>query len=281
VLIGMLMMGYTALFATFFSIVAVVVVSSFRRSSRMSLRDILEALELGARNTVSTAVACAAVGFIIGSVGLTGIGLLFTQSIIGLAGGMLLPALLLVAGCSLFLSFGLPTTSVYIITATLVAPSLIELGVPPLVAHLFCYYWGGVSAITPPVALAAYVAAGIANAPVMKTGFTAMRLGMAAYLVPFIFVYWPALILWHEAPIHRVVLAVLGGLVAVFCMGALGERYLVRRLPWWKMALLAVTIVLVLHPAGVANLLAVAVALYVGVSEYLLRRREQPAAAAP
>lgn len=281
VLIGMLMIGYTALFAAFFSILAVVVVSSFRRSSRMSLRDILEALELGARNTVSTAVACAAVGFIVGSVGLTGIGLLFTQSIIGLAGGMLLPALLLAAGCSLFLSFGLPTTSVYIITATLVAPSLVELGVAPLVAHLFCYYWGGVSAITPPVALAAYVGAGIANAPVMKTGFTAMRLGMAAYLVPFIFVYWPAMILWHEAPFHRVVLAVLGGLVAVFCMAGLGERYLVRRLSWWKMALLAVTIVLVLHPANVANLLAVALALYVGGSEYLIRRREQPAAPAP
>ncbi|MDO9501795.1 TRAP transporter permease [Falsiroseomonas sp.] len=275
VLIGMLMMGYTALFAAFFSIVAVVVVSSLRRSSRMSLRDILEALEIGARNSISTAIACAAVGFIVGSVGLTGVGLLFTQSIIGLAAGMLLPALLLAAACSLFLSFGLPTTSVYIITATLVAPSLIQLGVPPLVAHLFCYYWGGVSAITPPVALAAYVAAGIANAPVMKTGFTAMRLGMAAYLVPFIFVYWPALVLWHEMPVLSVLLAVMGGLVGVFCMGALGERYLTRPLPIWKMGLLAVAIVLVMHPAGIANFAAVGIALFVGITEYLARPAAQ------
>ncbi len=270
-LIGMLMAGFTALFAAFFSIIAVVVVSMLRSGTRMSVADILDALVLGARNSISTAVACAAVGFIVGSVGLTGIGLMFTQSIIRLADGALLPALLLAAGCSLFLSFGLPTTSVYIITATLVAPGLVELGVPPLVAHLFCYYWGGVSAITPPVALAAYVGAGIAGAPVMKTGFTAMRLGVAAYLVPFIFVYWPALVFWHQAPVIDVVIAVLGGLVAVFCMGGLGERYLTRMLPWWKACLLAVAVALVLHPAPIANILAVAVTLFVAVTEYLAR----------
>ncbi len=272
-LIGMLMMGFTALYAAFFSIISVVVISSLRKATRMRPADILEALVLGARNTISTAVACAAVGFIVGSVGLSGIGLLFTQSILGLSGGLLLPALLLAAACSLFLSFGLPTTSVYIITATLVAPSLVELGISPLVAHLFCYYWGGVSAITPPVALAAYVGAGIAGAPIMKTGFTATRLGMAAYLVPFIFVYWPALVLWHEAPLYRVVLAVLGGGVAVFCMGAIGERYFFRTLPWPKVALLLAAIVLVMHPANIANIVAVALAAYVGVSEYMARNQ--------
>ncbi|WP_019015034.1 TRAP transporter permease [Elioraea tepidiphila] len=271
VLIGMLIMGFTALFAAFFSILTVIAVSAFRRETRMNLGKILAALEAGARNTVSTAIACAGVGFIVGSVGLSGIGLLFTQSIIGLAQGELLPAILLAAGCSLFLSFGLPTTSVYIITATLVAPSLAQLGVPPLVAHLFCYYWGGVSAITPPVALAAYVGAGIAGAPVMKTGFTAMRLGMAAYLVPFIYVYWPALVMWHEAPLHRVVLALIGGAVGVFCMGAIGERYITRELPWTQMALLAIAIVAVMHPAAIANVLAVAIALGVGAWEWRAR----------
>lgn len=268
VLVGMLIIGFTALYAAFFSIIAVIVISSTRKHSRMSLADILDALVLGARNTISTAIACAAVGFIVGSVGLSGLGLLFTQSIISFADGQLLLALLLAAGCSLFLSFGLPTTSVYIITATLVAPSLIQLGVPPLVAHLFCYYWGGVSAITPPVALAAYVAAGIANAPVMKTGFTAMRLGMAAYLVPFIFVYWPGLVIWGEVPLHILALSIAGGMVAVVCMAAIGERYLTRMLGLPTMLILAACIVLIMHPATWANIVAFAVAGTVFYIEY-------------
>ncbi|MFY0990127.1 TRAP transporter permease [Halomonas sp. C05BenzN] len=268
ILIGMLVLGFTALFAAFFSIISVVVISSVRRHSRMGIKEIIDALEIGARNSISTAVACAAVGFIVGTVGLTGVGLLFTQSIIGFADGALLPALLLAAACSLFLSFGLPTTSVYIITATLVAPSLIQMGVSPLVAHLFCYYWGGVSAITPPVALAAYVGAGIAGAPVMKTGFTAMRLGVAAYLVPFIFVYWPSLVLWQTAPIVNIMVALAGASVAVLCIGAVGERYMLRPLSWFKISLLVFSIFLVLHPSAVANLLAILVVAFVLISEW-------------
>jgi TRAP transporter 4TM/12TM fusion protein len=271
ILIGMLIFGFTALFAAFFSIMAVLVISSLRAHTRMSLKDIFEALVLGAKNTISTAIACAAVGFIVGAVGLSGIGLLFTQSIIGLADGMLLPALLLAAASSLFLSFGLPTTSVYIITATLVAPSLVQLGVAPLVAHLFCYYWGGVSAITPPVALAAYVGAGIAGAPVMKTGFTAMRLGMAAYLVPFIFVYWPSLVLWHEAEPLRLIAAIIGGGTAVIAMAAIGERWMTRPLRLWQLAALASAIVLVMHPAEIANVLAVAIVGGIGFMEWRAR----------
>ena len=120
--------------------------------------------------------------------------------------------------------------------------------------------------------IAAYVGAGIAGAPVMKTGFTAMRLGMAAYLVPFIFVYWPALVIWHEAPLYRVVLALLGGAVGVYCMGGIGERYLTRELPWVQVALLAIAIVAVMHPAAIANVIAVAIALGVGLWEWRASR---------
>lgn len=248
-LIGMLLFGFTPLFAAFFSIIGVIVISALRAHTRMGLRDVVDALVLGARNTISTAIACAAVGFIVGTAALSGIGLLMTQSIIGIADGNLLPALLLAAGASLFLSFGLPTTSVYIITATLAAPSLVEMGLPPLVAHLFCYYWGGVSAITPPVALAAYVGAGIANAPLMKSGFTAMRLGMAAYIVPFVFVYAPALVLWQSAPLWQVAVAAASGLVAVICMAALGEQYAFRALSLPKLGLLLVAVILIVVPA--------------------------------
>jgi TRAP transporter 4TM/12TM fusion protein len=278
VLITMLVLQFTALFAAFFSILSVIVISSLRRHTRMGIRDIIEALELGAKNTISTAIACAAVGFIVGSVGLSGLALLLTHGIVGLAGGMLLPTLLLAAGASLFLSMGLPTTSVYIISATLVAPALVEVGTSPLVAHLFCYYWGGVSAITPPVALAAYVGAGIAGANVMQTGFTAMRLGIAAYLVPFYFVYWPALVHWDRAAPLDVALALGGGAVAVFCMATIGERFLFRLLPYWKLVLLAAGIVLILAPGDLSHALAVLCAATVLVGEWRAQRQNSATA---
>ncbi|MEM6762190.1 MAG: TRAP transporter permease, partial [Pseudomonadota bacterium] len=277
-LIGMLILGFTALFAAFFSILAVIFVSAARKHTRMSLADIVDALVIGARNSTSTAIACAAVGFIVGSVALSGVGLILTQSILTLADGSLLPALLLAAAASLFLSFGLPTTSVYIITATLVAPSLTEMGVAPLVAHLFCYYWGGVSAITPPVALAAYVGAGIANASVMKSGFTAMRLGMAAYIVPFVFVYWPDLVLWQEAGVLGLLVAIGCGILTVIAMAAIGERYLFRALSLPKVVLLGASIVLVLYPSIWATLLAVAIVASIVGSEYLRRPTTQEVA---
>lgn len=142
ILITMLILKYTALFAAFFSILAIIIISALRKETRMSLRNIIEALELGAKNAISTSVVCAVVGFIVGSVSLSGLGMLLTHSIIKLGQGLLLPTLLIAATSSLVLSMGLPTTAVYIITATLVAPSLVSIGVAPLVAHLFCYYWG-------------------------------------------------------------------------------------------------------------------------------------------
>ncbi len=273
ILIALLVLQFTALFAAFVSILAVIVVSSFRKHTRMSFRDIVDALVLGAKNAVSTAIACAVVGFVVGSVSLSGLGMLFTHSLVRLGGGMLLPTLLISAAASLVLSMGLPTTSVYIITATLVAPGLVALGAAPIVAHLFCYYWGGVSAITPPVALAAYVGAGIAGADVMTTGFTAMRLGIAAYIVPFYFMYWPALITRANATFTEIVFAMLGGLLTIFCIGAIGERFLFRRLPIYKLAILAIAIFLIMYPSNLSHLVAVACAAFVGITEYFAVRK--------
>ena len=270
-LVTMLILKYTALFAAFFSILAIIIVSALRKETRMNLRDIIGALELGAKNAISTSVCCGVVGFIVGSVSLSGLGMLLTHSIIKLGQGLLLPTLLISAASSLVLSMGLPTTAVYIITATLVAPGLVALGVAPLVAHLFCYYWGGVSAITPPVALAAYVGAGIAGSNIMKTGFTAMRLGAAAYILPFYFIYHPALLPRGVSTLLEIVLALLGGLVAIFCIGALGEQYLARRLPWYKSLMLIAAVVLIMYPTTLPQVLSVLLALFVGITEYTKR----------
>ena len=273
ILITMMMMKFTVLFSAFFSIMSVVILSWLRRETRMGLREVVEALQLGAINTVSTAMACAAVGFIVGSVALTGLGLIFTQWIVNLAAGWVLPTLLFAAAASLFLSMGLPTTSVYIISATLVAPALVEIGVTPLTAHLFAYYWGGVSAITPPVALAAYVGAGIAGAHIMRTGFTAMKLGIAAYLVPFYYVYWPAIVHWNTHSLPDVAFAIIGGAVAVFCMSVVTEQFLTRRIPLHKVGLAAVAVALSIHPEYWTSVVAWAIAIYILASEIELRRR--------
>ncbi len=273
VLVVMLINQFTALFAAFCSIWAVIIVSSFRKSTRMNLNDIKEALVLGSKNVLSTAIACAVVGYIVGAVNLAGVGLLITQTIVNIGEGRLLLTLLLAAGASVIMSQGLPTTSVYIINATLIAPGLVKLGVAPLVAHLFTYYWGGISAITPPVALAVYVGSGIAGSDIMKTGFTAMRLGMAGYLVPFYFVYWPVLITRAEGTITEIILALLGGAVAVFCMALVGENYFTRKLPVWKMFILIISIFLIIYPSYSSQIVATAAALYVGISEHLVSKK--------
>lgn len=273
VLVVMLINQFTALFSAFCSIWAVIIVSLFRKSTRMSINDIKEALVLGAKNVLSTAIACAVVGYIVGAVNLAGVGLLITQTIVNIGEGRLLLTLLLAAGASVIMSQGLPTTSVYIINATLIAPGLVNLGVAPLVAHLFTYYWGGISAITPPVALAVYVGSGIAGSDIMKTGFTAMRLGMAGYLVPFYFVYWPVLITRAEGTIIEIILALLGGAVAVFCMALVGENYFTRKLPIWKLGILIIAIFLIIYPSYSSQIIATAAALYVGISENLASKK--------
>ncbi len=280
VLITFIIMQFTALFSAFIATFSVLLISSLRKRTRMSIRDIIDGLTMGARNSISTALACAIVGFVVGAVSLSGLGMLFTQELVRTGGGLLLPTLLLAAFASLILSFGLPTTSVYIITATLVAPGLVAVGLPPLVAHLFCYYWGGVSAITPPVALAVYVGSGIAGSNVMKSGFMAMRLGIAAYIVPFYFAYWPALVTRVDASFTDVAMAVMGGIITIFALAVVSELYFLRKVPLYKAGLLLVAVLFIMYPNSLSHLLAVGITLFVGISELVMYRRENSAVAA-
>ncbi len=271
ILVGMIVIGFTALYSAFMSTIAIFLISSLRKATRMSLVDVVDGLRMAARSCITTALACAIVGFVVGAVALSGLGMLITQQIVRAGAGLLLPTLLIAAASSLVLSFGLPTTSVYIITATLVAPGLVQVGLPPLVAHLFAYYWGGVSAITPPVALAVFVGSGIAGSPLMKSGFTAMRLGIAAYIVPFYFAFWPMLIT-RDAPPFQIALAILGGIVTIICLAGLGEGYYFRPLPWYKYTLLLVAVPLLIAPTLWSQPAGTAIVAYIVISELILRR---------
>jgi len=230
VIIVLLVVGYTPMFASFWAIISILVLSSLRKETRMSPVDILSALEEGARMAVPVSIACASAGLIIGCVFVSGMGLKFANIIVYLARGSLWIALILTMIASLILGMGLTTTAVYITLAALVIPALIQMGVTPIAAHLFAFYFGLVSAITPPVALAAFAAAGIAGSNPMVTGVHSFRLGIAKYILPFVFVFAPGMVFvgnWHQ-----IVLAILGGFAGIYALTISTEGWLLVEVKW-------------------------------------------------
>jgi TRAP transporter 4TM/12TM fusion protein len=202
-IVVMLFYRYSPFMAAFYGIVATFILSWLRPASRIGFKKLLGALDGGARNILPLSAACATAGIIIGLISLNGVGLKFTAAVIHLTGGNMLLGLFLVAIAALVLGMGLPTPAAYILVAIFGAPALVKLGLPPLAAHMFCFFYAILSAITPPVAMAAYGGAQLAGASFNQTAFIALRLGLIAFLVPFIFAYDPALLLigdaWHVA----------------------------------------------------------------------------------
>ena len=195
VIVVLLAMGRSPMRAAFWGVAAALGATLAARTTRLSGGRFGAAVLAAASGTVQVAAACAAAGIVVGVASLTGIGLRMSELIVTLSGGHLPIALVLTAIGSIILGMGLPTTAAYIVLAALGAPALTELGVPLLGAHLFIFYFGCLSNVTPPVALAAYAAAGLAGSRAMQTAVTALGLASAGFIVPFLFVYDPALIL--------------------------------------------------------------------------------------
>lgn len=212
-IIYFLMAGRSPFSAAYYSIWLAIGASMLKKATRISVKDFFQAMENGARSAIGVAAACACAGIIVGVVTLTGLGLRFGALIVRVAGGNLIITLILTMFASIILGMGLPTTAKYIILATMAAPALIQMGVPVIAAHLFILYFGVIADITPPVALAAYAGAGIAGGNAMKTGMNALKLALAGFLIPYIFVLSPALVLvdvtWVQA-IHTLITATVG-----------------------------------------------------------------------
>lgn len=201
IVIGALLMGRTPLYAGFAGIISVIIASWLTKdkSTRVTPKKAFEALVDGARGTIQVGVACASIGIIIAVVTMTGLGSTFAYNIIDLAGGVMILILLLVMVTCIILSLGLPSTALYIVVAVTAAPALINAGINPLAAHFFVFWFGALSNVTPPVALAAYTAAGIAGADPMKTSWTALKLALPGFIVPFMIAYNPILIMQDPA----------------------------------------------------------------------------------
>jgi TRAP transporter 4TM/12TM fusion protein len=202
---------------------------------KIELRPIVDALIDGARNTLPVALACASAGIIIGIVILTGLGITFTQWVVGLSQDTLILALIFTMAAGIILGMGMPTTPAYIIMVSLLVPALIKLGVVKPAAHMFAFYFAVLSAITPPVALAVYAAAGLARSNLWVTGWAAVKIGAAGFVVPFMFVYEPALLMIGDWPTiaWRFVLSAIG--ISILAAGLHG--YLLQPMPLWQRAI--------------------------------------------
>ncbi len=275
VIIGLLVIGYTPMYAAFWAIVSVLVLSFLKKDTRMSPERLLSALEDGATKALPVSIACACAGIIIGSVFVSGLGLKFTNLIVTIAAGRLWLALFLTMIASLILGMGLTTTAVYITVAALVIPALVKMGVTPIAAHLFAFYFGLVSAITPPVALAAFAAAGIAGSNPMETGFSSFRLGIAKYILPFVFVYGPGLV--FAGPWHGIVRSILATTLGLFALTVVTEGWLYERVPIGLRAIMFIPSVLLFLPYVSYNLVGLIV--FLGLFFHLKKKHIAPVTA--
>lgn len=255
-LIVFLALGYSPTMAVFWSIVALVVFSWLGdKEHRMTPQRILDALISGGFGAIEVAAACACSGIVIGVIAITGVGLAFSSFVLSLSGGILPLALILTMIGSIILGMGVPTTAQYIITSTLAAPALAQMGVPMMSAHLFCLYFGVLADVTPPVALATYAASGIARSNPMKTGFTALVTAVAGFLVPFMFVYNPYLLL--QGDILHILLGCFTALIGILGLSAGVQGYLVNDLNIFERILLLGVPFLIIYPTLTTNVIGV------------------------
>jgi TRAP transporter 4TM/12TM fusion protein len=256
-IIVFLMGGFTPLYAALMGLVVCVLAAQVRKSTRMGIVDILNAFAAGARGALGVAIACATAGIIIGVVTLTGLGLKLANGLVDLAGGNLLFTLFFTMITSLILGMGAPTTANYIITSTIAAPALVLLKVAPLAAHMFVFYFGIIADLTPPVALAAYAGAGIAKADPMKTGFIATKLAIGAFIVPYIFVYNPAMLLIGTTPFtltQNLITACCG----MFGVGAAMIGFCLAPMRWWERIWFMVAGLMLIDPGTLTDVIGIA-----------------------
>lgn len=272
VIVGFLVAGYSAMRAGLYGIVAVFVVSFFRKDTRMTPKKLFEALNLGAKSSISVAVACACAGIIIGVLRLTGLGLKFTSAIMSISGGNVLIALILTMVASIILGMGIPPTAVYVMQAALTAPALVQLGLEPIQAHLFIFYFSCMAGITPPVAICAYTAAPMCDSNPAKVGYKAFALALSSFVVPYVFAFGTGILLIGSPMeiILSIITCILGIImVAIGVVGWLGrEMHIVIR------GLIIISALFLMFQGNISDIIGlVAGALVISMHFYLGKKK--------
>jgi TRAP transporter 4TM/12TM fusion protein len=272
IIIGTLLAGYSAPFAALCGIASTIPTALLRKTTRRYVRlgNVLEALEFGARNTVSVALSCACAGIVIGAIYLTGLGLEFTDLVLGAAANHMLPALVLTSVAGIVLGMGMPTAPAYIMQTALLVPALVKLGVQVEAAHLFVLYFAILSAITPPVALAVYAANGISRAGLWESSFAALRLGATGYVIPFMFVFGPSLLMFGT-PL-QIALTAATAIVGVTCLAGGLSGYFVGPASVWQRLLLVGAALVLIRPGAVTDAVGGGLIAVVVVSQVLAAR---------
>ncbi|WP_157961691.1 TRAP transporter permease [Acuticoccus kandeliae] len=242
---------YTPVKSAFFATLAVIAASWIRSETRMGGRRLFAALRQGGLGMLEVAAACAAAGITIGVLMLTGLALRLSGILIDFSGGNLMVLLVLTMGVSIILGMGLPTSAVYVVLATLVVPAMVKLGVDPMAAHLFVLYFGVMANVTPPVAIAAYAGAGLAGADPSRTGLIAFRLALAGFILPFLWVFNPALIL--QGPLVQIILATATAIIGILSLAAGVQGYLFQSAARWYERILLVVGAVMLIKAGIVT----------------------------
>jgi TRAP transporter 4TM/12TM fusion protein len=278
-IIYVLTQGYTPTRAALVGLGLSVAAGMLKKATRMSVVEIVNALEAGARNALGVAIACATAGIIVGVVTLTGLGLKMANGLVDLAGGYLLPTMFFTMITSLILGMGVPTTANYVITATMAAPALVLLGVPMLAAHLFVFYFGIVADVTPPVALAAYAGSGIARSNPFWTGVTASKLAIGAFIVPYIFVLNPAMVLIGTTP-YLLTMNLVTAFGGMFGIGAAMIGFCVAPMNWFERIWFGVGGLMLIDPGLATDTIGIAM-LIVGLYFQYRKKKTWVAAGAP
>jgi TRAP transporter 4TM/12TM fusion protein len=260
ILIGALFMGYSVIRAGTLSMGAAAVVSWFT-PYKMGVRQILFALEISTKMTLQLVAVCAAAGIIVGVIALTGLGTRFSSLLLGLAANTQILALFFAMVVSIILGMGMPTTAAYAVAASVIAPGLIQMGIEPLTAHFFIFYFAVMSAITPPVALAAYAGAAIARSDPMKTSVESFKMGLAAFVVPFMFFSSPELLMQGEA--LDIIHVVIGALLGVYLLSSAVQGWFFGHLHLALRALLAASALAMIDSGFFTDAIGVGAALLV------------------
>ncbi len=276
-IIFLAVLRYTPEKSAMLSIVVLILISQIKKDSRLNIARIITSLDDTAKGLCTVVLACAMASLIMGSLNSTGVGVRLAMGLVRFSGGHLLFLALLVAVCCFIMGMGLGTITIYLTLSVLVAPAMIELGVPRIAAHLFILYWGLVSFITPPVCIAAFVAASISGGSPMKTGLIASRLGIVTYVVPFMFIYNPVLVMIGEP--MEIILAVITSIIGVLFLsaGLVGYLYVEKagKISWIERILLLAAGVALIAPGTLTDIAGIAVAALICLFRFIRYREKK------
>ncbi|WP_193181891.1 TRAP transporter permease [Nisaea sediminum] len=276
-----LFMGYSAPYSALAGIASVLISAALRKNTRSELtpKNVIEGFIAGARNTVTVALACGCAGIVIGVISLTGLGIEFTSLVLKVSQDTLILALIMTMCAGIILGMGLPTTPAYVVQVALLVPALVKLGVALEAAHMFALYFAILSAITPPVALAVYAANGLSGAKLWETGVAAVKLGATGYIVPFMFVFGPSLLLIGEP--GTIVTTAVTAIIGVVCLSSGLAGFLVAPLQWWQRGVLVAAAMVLIKPGLTTDLMGFGMVALVFATNLAMKKRSEAAEAAP